>query len=390
MLQSNMLQNDRTRALQDSVMTREQAEENGLGELVNFALGFLRRQYSVIIFTAVLALSVSAIYLRITPPTYTAQVRVLFGNSKAQFVQQQSVLAADTPVDSSQLDSQIQILKSRAIATSVINQLKLADEPEFKEPGQSWRSIIGEWLGGRHPPRSVDPMDRLVDDFDKRLSAIRLGYSTVIEISFSAGSAERSAEIANAIAETYVTDQLNAKLDASRTATAWLQDRLKKLGEQALTAERAVNAFKSQNNIVAAGGKLMDDERVTDLNGRLVAARAQTSEASARLNRLETVLASNSADSASMDSLDASGSDVLNNPTINNLRLQYHETARREFEYSTKYGADHLVVVNLRTTMKGIRISILEEVRRLSEASRNDFETAKQRQQDIEKQLTQA
>src|SRR6266704_5457000 len=115
MLQSNMLQNDRTRALQDSVMTREQAEENGLGELVNFALGFLRRQYSVIIFTAVLALSVSAIYLRITPPTYTAQVKVLFGNPKTQFVQQQSVLA-EAPIDAAQLESQIQLLRSKAIA----------------------------------------------------------------------------------------------------------------------------------------------------------------------------------------------------------------------------------------------------------------------------------
>src|SRR5712675_746040 len=387
MLQSNMLQNDRTRALQDSVMTREQAEENGLGELVSFALGFLRRQYSVIIFTAVLALSVSAIYLRITPPTYTAQVRVLFGNSKAQFVQQQSVLAADTPVDSSQLDSQIQILKSKAIATSVINQLKLADEPEFKEPGQSWRSSIREWLGGPHLARPVDPMDRLVNDFDRRLSAIRLGFSTVIEISFSAGSAERSAEIANAIANTYVTDQLNAKLDANRTATAWLQDRLKELGEQALTAERAVNAFKSQNNIVAAGGKLMDDERVTDLNGRLVAARAQASEASARLTRLETVLASNSADSVSIGSLDASGSDALSNPIINNLRQQYLENARREVEYSGRLGKDHLAVVNLRTQMRGIRASILDEVRRLAETSRSDFEVAKQRQEEIEKQL---
>jgi polysaccharide biosynthesis transport protein len=387
MLHSNMQPNDRTRALLDSVAPREQAEQNGIGEAVNFALGFLRRQYWVIIFTAVLALATSAIYLRITPPVYTAEVKVLFGNPKAQFVQQQSVLAADTPVDSPQLESQIQILKSKAIATLVINQLKLADDPEFKEPGRSWRSIIKEWLGGPHRARPVDPVDWLVDNFDKRLSAIRLGFSTVIEISFSAGSAERSAEIANAIANTYVTDQLNAKLDANRTATAWLQDRLTELGQQALTAERAVNAFKSQNNIVAAGGKLMDDERVTDLNGRLVAARAQTSEASARLNRLETVLASNSADSTSIDSLDASGSDVLNNPTMSNLRLQYHEFARREFEYSTKYGADHLAVVSLRTTMKGIRASILEEVRRFAEASRNDFETAKQRQQDIEKQL---
>ncbi len=126
---------------------------------------------------------------------------------------------------------------------------------------------------------------------------------------------------------------------------------------------------------------------MTELNSRLVAARAHTSEALARLNRLETILASNSADSASMDSLDASGSDVLNNPIMSSLRLQYHEYARREFEYSIKYGADHLAVVSLRTTMKGIRASILEEVRRLAEASRNDFETAKQRQQDIEKQL---
>jgi exopolysaccharide transport family protein len=384
-----MLPNDRTRALLDGIAPREQAEESGISEAINFALGLLRRQYWVIIFTAVLALAASAIYLRIAPPVYTAQAKVLFGNPKAQFVQQQSMLA-EAPVDSTQLESQIQILTSKAIATSVINQLQLADDPEFGEPGRSWRSTVWEWLGGPHSARSVDPMDRLVNDFDKRLSAIRLGYSTVIEISFSAGSAERSAEIANAIANTYVADQLNAKLDANRIATAWLQDRQKELGQQALTAERAVNAFKFQNNIVAAGGKLMDDERVTDLNGRLVAARAQNSEASARLNRFETILASNSAESMSMGSLDASGSDVLNNPLMSSLRQQYHEYARREYEFSTKYGADHLAVVSLRTTMKGIRASILEEVRRLAEASRNDFETAKQRQQDIEKQLAQA
>src|SRR3982074_1845365 len=123
MLHSNMLPNDRTRALLDSVAPREQAGENGIGESVNFALGFLRRQYWVIIFTAVLALAASAIYLRITPPVYTARAKVLFGNPKAQFVQQQSMLAADTPVDSLQLESQIQILKSKAIATLVINQL---------------------------------------------------------------------------------------------------------------------------------------------------------------------------------------------------------------------------------------------------------------------------
>jgi exopolysaccharide transport family protein len=393
MLQSNLLQNDRARALLDSVMPREQAEESSLGELVNFALGFLRRQYSVIIFTVALALAASAIYLRITPPTYTAQVKVLFGNPKAQFVQQQSLLA-ETPTDTAQLESQIQILKSKAIATSVINQLGLADDPDFKDSGRSLRSVlqaIPKWLGSAPPDRQVGQQDGqkngLVAEFDNRLSAVRLGYSTVIEIGFSASTAERAAEIANAIASAYVTDQLNAKFDANRTATTWLQGRLRELGQQALTAERAVNTFKSQNNIVTADGKLMDEQQVTELNSRLVAMRAQTSEALARLNRFETILASNSADSISIGSLDSSGSDALTNTIINGLRQQYLEYARRESEWSARFGRDHLAVVNLRTTMRGIRASILDEVRRLAETSRSDFEVTKQRQQDIEKQL---
>src|SRR6266576_553372 len=153
MLQTNMLQNDRTRALLDSVMPREQAEEGGVGQLVNFALGFLRRQYSVIIFVAALALAASAIYLRITPPTYTAQAKVLLGGPRAQFVQQQSLLT-EPQVDSTQLESQIEILKSKAIATSVINQLALADDPDFKDSGRSWRSVlqvVRRWLGSAPP-----------------------------------------------------------------------------------------------------------------------------------------------------------------------------------------------------------------------------------------------
>ena len=395
MLQSNMLQTDRTRTLLDNVMLREQAEEGGLGEVVNFALGFLRRQYVVIIFTAMLSLAASIIYLRITPPTYTGQVKVLFGNPKAQFVQQQSLLA-ETPLDNAQLETQIQILKSKAIATSVINQLKLADDPDFKDSSRSlrsmWQSIRGRFSSSPPPPdRQVERpdvmMDGVVAAFDSRLSAIRLGYSTVIEISFNSSDAERAAEIANAVANAYVTDQLNAKFEASRIATGWLQDRLKELGQQALTAERAVNAFKSQNNIVAAGGKLMDDQQVSELNSRLVAARAQTSDALARLNRFETILKSNSKDSVSIGNLDASGTDALSNPIINSLRQQYLEYARRETEWSAKFGKDHLAVVNLRTRMGGIRASILDEVHRLAETSKSDFEVTKQRQQEIEKQL---
>ena len=74
--------------------------------------------------------------------------------------------------------------------------------------------------------------------------------SSILEISFNSSNAERAAEIANAVANAYIAEQLNAKFDANRSATSWLQDRLRDLGDQALNAERAVSQYKSQNNIV--------------------------------------------------------------------------------------------------------------------------------------------
>ena len=141
----------------------------------------------------------------------------------------------------------------------------------------------------------------MIAAFLGRLSATRVGISNVIEISYNSSSPERAAEIANATAKAYIADQLNAKFEANRSATSWLQERLRALGEQALTAERAVSAYKSQNNIVSSGGKPIGEQQVTDLNSRLVAARAQTSDALAKLNRYRTILRANSDGNSSFD-----------------------------------------------------------------------------------------
>jgi len=397
-----MLHNQRTSALLDVSQQEQRWENSGPGP-AQLALGFLRRHYLAIIVTTALALAASFVFLKVAPPTYTAQVRVLLGSSKAPTVQPQSMLD-DSPVD---LESQIEILKSKAIATATINQLNLIDDPSFNGKGGWLRSLtnaIRDVLGVAPPTRKLDPMDELVEEFQNQLSAYRLGTSSVIELSFNSSDAERAAAIANAIVKVYFDDQLKAKTDEHRTATAWLHDRLQELGNDALTAERAVNELKTRSNIVSADGKLMDEQQVTALSTRLVVARTHTSDAMTRLNRFESILASNNVDALSLGNLDAvPGANITppdnsstaatpqnNNQIINNLRQQYLDYARREYEYSAKYGNDHLAVINLRATMKSIRQTILDEVRRLSEIAKSDFEEAKQQQREIEKQLAQS
>jgi polysaccharide biosynthesis transport protein len=368
--------------------------EAGPSELLDWALGFILRQYPIVLFVAILAAGAGLIYLYVTPPTYTAVANVLMGTQRAQFLQQQSLLS-EGPLDMQQFESQIQVIQSKAIASTVIAQLKLAEDPEFSPPAGPVRGAV-RWLRGwiredaspdaaAAAQTATAQKDAIIAAFADRLTVKRLGVSYVIEVGFSSRSPQRAAEIANAVANAYIVDQLEARYQASRTATSWLQDRLRELTEQVSTAERAALAFKAKNDIVAADGKLMDEQQVADLNSRLVAARAQTSEVLARLNRVQATISA-----GPNTTLDVALSELTANPIITNLRQQYLELSRREAEWSTRFGRDHLAVVNLRNRLRDIRTSTFDELQRLAETYKSDYEIAKRRQEEVEKQLAQA
>ena len=161
---------------------------------------------------------------------------------------------------------------------------------------------------------------------------------------------------------------------------------MQQLGEESAAAEREVLKFKERNAIVSADGKLIDDQRVVDLNGRLIAARAQTADLYARLSRIEDIIRAGSPNAV----FEASVTDVLTSPIFTSLRQQYLDLARREAEYSARYGRNHLAVINLRNRMQELRSSTFDELRRLAESYKSDYEIAKQRQGEIEKQLADA
>src|SRR5215467_12073024 len=179
-----MLQDDRSRSLAGSESSWDQGEQGGgLSDLVSYAISFLRRQYLLILFVAALAVAASVIYLRITPPTYTARAKVLFVNPKTEYFQQQSILA-DSPLDRAAFENQLQILKSKAIAIAVINQFKLADDPDFDPSAQAVPKLFSRLQGFFAPAKPAPkrevrpdegPDDFLIDAFEARLKAERMG-----------------------------------------------------------------------------------------------------------------------------------------------------------------------------------------------------------------------
>ena len=118
----------------------------------------------------------------------------------------------------------------------------------------------------------------------------------------------------------------------------------------------------------------------------MIIARAQSAEARARLDRIETVLNTDSQDAA----VDATVADSLRNEVVNNLRSQYLTLARREADWTPRYGANHLAVVNVRNQMREIQNSIRNELQRIAETYKSDYQIAKQREEGVQKELSQA
>ena len=94
----------------------------------------------------------------------------------------------------------------------------------------------------------------------------------------------KAARIANAFADAYIEDQLEAKFEATRRASIWLEQRIGELRKQASDAFKEVQDFKSQNGIIiGVDGKLASDVELDQLGIALAKARADTSQAKAKI-----------------------------------------------------------------------------------------------------------
>lgn len=353
-------------------------------EIMSSVIGFARRQYPVILGTLAAALLVGAFYLLITRSTYTAQATLIIDTRKIQAFQSQSMFS-EVPIDSPTVESQLEIIKSDNIARSVIRDLHLANDPEFSRYGGGFIGNLLYYFYNVFEPGDSSEYEinrRALQEFSDNLSAKRVGLTYVIEVSYRSARPDRAAQIANAVAEAYIVDQLDAKYQSARRAGNWLADRIQELRQQATTADRSIVEFKSKNNIVDAGGRSVSEQQVAELNSQILAARTQTAEARARLDRIEQIMRS--------DVREATVTDTLRSDVVSKLRTQYLDIATREADLSSKYGSNHQAAVNLRNQMYEIGRSITAELGRLAETYKSDYEIAKQREEDVQRSLNEA
>jgi succinoglycan biosynthesis transport protein ExoP len=366
--------------------TSSRADEEAIFDLTQI-IGFFRRQWFVITFFVFVALALAVAYLFVTPIRYTATSVLMLDPRRVQLFQQQSVIS-ELNFDVSAVESQLEVLQSDKLALSVIKMLDLASDPEFTSESTGLLGLVKSAATRLMAPPQADLLtlrgeDELVQQalsyFINNLSVWRVRRSYVIAISFESLDESKAARIANALGEAYIQDQLEAKYAATAKATSWLKERIEELRQETETADRLTLEFQTKNNLTEAGGKLLSEQQLSEVNTQFIQAKAQTAEAKARLDRVLAILEHGIEDAAVGDS--------MQNSVLNRLQQQYIDAAKREAELSSRYGVDHTASISLRKEMQQIQQVSKTELSRIAESYKSEYEIARAREEALQASL---
>ncbi|MGY3346635.1 MULTISPECIES: AAA family ATPase [unclassified Bradyrhizobium] len=342
----------------------------------------LRRQWPIIVVSVGASLALVLAYLATTHPMYTANARIMMDTRQTQVLDKDNGTNSNL-IDTGFVDSQVEVINSDDLIRSVVRRLHLTEDPEFSGSSSGpLGNILGHVMslfGSSEPPSPERLEQATVEHVQANLRVERVLTTYVLSLSYKALTPDAAVKIANAIADAYIVGALEAKYQSTKRATEWLQQRSAELSQQATASDRAVQTFKAEHNIVGTSRGLMSEQQLSDLNTQLVQARAATAEAKARLDRINAI--------SDKDVTQTTVTDALNNPVITRLRAQYLDLAAQYSDWSRRYGAMHLATVNLASKMDELRKNIADEVHRIADAYRSDYEIAKSREASLEKNV---
>ena len=204
--------------------------------------------------------------------------------------------------DSTEVNTEVEVLRSRGLAGKVVDRLNLINDPEFNGALQE-PSLVGTTIArirailsfGQKPGTALDPeleknrvKDGVVAALLDRVSVSNIRQSLVFNITVETESPTKSALIANTIAEIYILNQIEVKFEATEKATVWLSNRVSELQIELETAEKKVSDFTAQTQLVSIEGLQALERQIKELRYRIDGAATAQAETETRLDNLKS------------------------------------------------------------------------------------------------------
>jgi polysaccharide biosynthesis transport protein len=328
----------------------------------------------------------AALVIRNMIPIYSATAIVVIDPRPNQVIDISSVVDR-AGVYADTVNTEVESIRSRDLAKSVIETLHLDQEPEINPTLKTEPGLVARWIGDvvaspmlpkevrtliqavrwdEKPAPQDDAvlMTEMIDAFLKRLVVGASPQSRAIRIGFESAKPQLTARVANAVAQAYQASQVATKREATARAGELLKTQLGGLRDERADASQQTETFRSEAGLTRGRDGMLIGEELSALNAQLTDAKAALSSAQSRLQQVSTL------GRGGTDSL--ATSEVISSPLIGSLRQQQSVLKSRIADLRQRYGKRHPAVASASAELQDVNNTIATEIDRVTRSLRND------------------
>ncbi|MFT5277096.1 MAG: succinoglycan biosynthesis transport protein ExoP [Glaciecola sp.] len=374
-------------------------------EIIDFGQYWLtikRYLWRIIGLAMLLTVLVALVVLSMTP-RYIASASLLIEAEQANVLSIEEVYGLDSS-RKEYFETQNEILRSRLVAEKVVDELTLYDNPLFnievieanKSGISAYMDAIEDFAKSSLPflpqnPKVLKTEDEVVQS--RRTFAVAqvlknttispIKNTQVVDIAFESSDRALAALIANTIADVYIENYLESKLDMTTKATDWLNESLQGLRTKLNIAERTLADFYEREQLVDIDGVVgLASEQLQQLTDQLI-------DAQVLLQRNRTIYQQVNQSGADF-SLLSSLPDVLNHPSIQNIKREEVVAESKVSELKEVYGPKHPIMIAANAELNSINKSIRNQITVLISGITTEYRTAENKVAQLKKDVASA
>lgn len=353
-------------------------------DLVIYWRAIGKRKWAILA-CAVAISAIAAVAVNLQTPIYRSTATLLIEQNKAKIAPTEEVYASIG--DSREhFQTQAEILKARALAVRLVDKLDLTKHKDFdpRQQDPSWTEQLKRQLGFAPEKQewSEEELQKAaVDSLMGRMNIEPVRLSQLIRVHFESSDPHVAAEIANAIAESYIEADMEARDEMNMRASEWLGGRLSGLKKNLEDSERALQQYREKARLIETKGLAQSGatRQIEDQLTRLSAARnrryaaehayAQVRDAKGQLDILPI---------------------VMRNPFVQRLKEAETDAQKKVSELSNKHGPEHPRMIQAQAELRQARENTRREVENVVASLKNEYDIARTNEQALESGVAQA
>jgi polysaccharide biosynthesis transport protein len=352
----------------------------------------VRHRWTVASFFLV-TIIVATVWTFTTRPVFLATATLRIEKDEPHVLKFEQVIKEENP-QQDYYQTQYKVLQSRTLASRVIGLLGLDQHPEFvdTEHDGDWLATIQGWIRERlvqwipvpPPPAPQAAEDLTLESpltrsFQKRLAVEPVRNARLVKVSFESHYPDLAARVANTLAEAFIAQSLDQKVETTRYATQFLAKQMEEAGGTLETAENKLSRFLDVNDILFLGGPDRAGERqdlvtqqLTVLSDALLKARTE------RITRESLVRQALKVDVESNPA-------VLQSPLISKLKEELVNLGGEYRKLGQTFKPEYPRMQRIEQNVAEVRRQLQGEITRVVESLDADYRAALRNEQELEK-----